>query len=277
MKKILKSRIFTIIITTIVVASGTLYAATLYNATDISYKPSSGESMNVNEALDDLYAKSKENDDKYKVYSFTNEDATVSGTHADYTDGKWIVMSYQKTTNCSGGSCDYEGGYVSFEMDLGFTPSEVSNAQIYLTPTKFYDDPFTYGFRYSRGYSAASSSATANYWYTRSLMATYPNDICYFVVDGGHHLLTTTDTTGSGSEKTTYTWCENNTYHGEIYGSLASNNSTKTYTSVEISGSKLIFKVNVKRMLTTNGTSNSAFYVKTFDNAFYLSGTIVYK
>ena len=89
--------------------------------------------MNVNEALDDLYAKSKENDDKYKVYSFTNEDATVSGTHADYTDGKWITMTYQKTTNCKSNVCDYEGGYVSFEIDLGFTPSEVSNAQVYLS------------------------------------------------------------------------------------------------------------------------------------------------
>ena len=57
MKKIIKSRIFLVIITMIICISGTLYAATTYKATDVIYNASDGTSMDVNDALNELYKK----------------------------------------------------------------------------------------------------------------------------------------------------------------------------------------------------------------------------
>ena len=57
MKKIIKSRIFLVIITTIIVASASVYAATTYKASDVVYNASDGTSMNVNDALNELYNK----------------------------------------------------------------------------------------------------------------------------------------------------------------------------------------------------------------------------
>lgn len=59
MKKMLRSRIFLVIVTLIIGISGTLYAANSYNANAIVYNSSDGTSKNVNEALNDLYTKSK--------------------------------------------------------------------------------------------------------------------------------------------------------------------------------------------------------------------------
>ena len=56
MKKIIKSRIFLIIITTIIVTSISVYAATTYKASDVVYNASNGTSMNVEDALNELYS-----------------------------------------------------------------------------------------------------------------------------------------------------------------------------------------------------------------------------
>ena len=58
MKKVIKSRIFLVIITIIICISGTLYAATTYKASDVVYNASDGTSMNVEDALNELYNKS---------------------------------------------------------------------------------------------------------------------------------------------------------------------------------------------------------------------------
>ena len=55
MKKIMKSRIFLVIITMIICISGTLYAAVTYKASDVVYNASDGTSMTVNEVLNDIY------------------------------------------------------------------------------------------------------------------------------------------------------------------------------------------------------------------------------
>ena len=55
MKKIIKSRIFLVIITMIICISGTLYAANTYKASDVIYNASDGTSMNVNDALNNIY------------------------------------------------------------------------------------------------------------------------------------------------------------------------------------------------------------------------------
>ena len=58
MKKIIKNKIILILILCIISCSIGVYAATTYKATDVVYNASDGTSMNVNEALNELYNKS---------------------------------------------------------------------------------------------------------------------------------------------------------------------------------------------------------------------------
>ena len=58
MKKVIKSRIFLILICGLVFTSVGVYAATTYKATDVVYNASDGSVMTVNEALNELYNKS---------------------------------------------------------------------------------------------------------------------------------------------------------------------------------------------------------------------------
>lgn len=55
MKKVIKSRLFIVIITMIICISGTLYATNKYQASEVVYKASDGTSKNVNDALNELY------------------------------------------------------------------------------------------------------------------------------------------------------------------------------------------------------------------------------
>ena len=87
MKKVIKSRIFLVIITMIICISGTLYAATKYYASDVVYNASDGASMTVSDALNELYNK---NGDKGYYYSYKNGTAIyynpVTGTTCDSSE-----------------------------------------------------------------------------------------------------------------------------------------------------------------------------------------------
>ena len=96
MKKLIKSRIFLVIITMILCIGGTLYAANTYKATDVIYNSSDGTSKNVNDALNELYEKSSsENSISTKIYSFNspkgdynysfNLSSQISALNLDYT------------------------------------------------------------------------------------------------------------------------------------------------------------------------------------------------
>ena len=58
MKRITKNKIILIVILCIISCSIGVYAATIYKATDVVYNASDGTSMNVNDALNELYNKS---------------------------------------------------------------------------------------------------------------------------------------------------------------------------------------------------------------------------
>ena len=77
MKKVIKSRVFLVIITTIVVASVSIYATNVYNATDVFYNASDGTSMNVSDALNELY---ENNNKEYYVNGLATYYNPVSGT-----------------------------------------------------------------------------------------------------------------------------------------------------------------------------------------------------
>ena len=79
MKKVIKSRIFLVIITTIVVASISVYAATTYKASEVLYTSSDGSSMTVNDALNELYNEKIEDETKYYLYKSGNVYSDITG------------------------------------------------------------------------------------------------------------------------------------------------------------------------------------------------------
>ena len=95
MKKIIRSRIFLVIITTIIVASGTLYAANTYKASEVLYTSSDGTSMNVEDALNELYSKTSSEQQPY-----------ISNVYvAAYTNRTWNYGRYKSTITIKPNGC----------------------------------------------------------------------------------------------------------------------------------------------------------------------------
>ena len=79
MKKIMRNKIILIVILCIISCSIGVYAATIYKASDVVYNASDGTSMNVEDALNELYNKSFNNEtlnDDLIVASWLNYDFT---------------------------------------------------------------------------------------------------------------------------------------------------------------------------------------------------------
>ena len=89
MKKLIRSRIFLVIICGIVFTSIGAYAATAYKASDVIYASSDGTSMNVNDALNDIY--------NIKKLGNATAGDIASGKTA-VVQGKLITGSLQKNT-----------------------------------------------------------------------------------------------------------------------------------------------------------------------------------
>ncbi len=272
MKKILKSKIFIVIITTIMVASGTLYAANIYYANEVKYTPSdsSWNVTNVNDALNNLYSMKTELDTikgigdatagdiasgktavvkgekvmgtkvdgtNYKVYRFYSE-ATVSGDHATYKDNAWVPITYVKNYDCSDGTCFQDGG-VYFTIDLGFTPKKVVNGKVCLKAISTTTE-MTYTTRITAGYNINSSTAT--FWYMEGICA----DLHYDYVDS---------TTGE-------------------------NNGINVYKSFHTKNNELIFDTYLSREDKANGDTVAGTWkspYQVYGTLFYLSGTIIYE
>ncbi len=93
MKKIIKSRIFLVIITMIICISGTLYAANTYKASDVIYNASDGTSMNVNDALNNLYSVKKISNIKYVDITIPNAVYSYTINITDYIKEKSEIIS----------------------------------------------------------------------------------------------------------------------------------------------------------------------------------------
>lgn len=89
MKKLIRSRIFLVIICGIVFTSIGAYAATTYKASEISYTPSDGTEINVENALNDIY--------NIKKLGDATAGDIASGKTA-VVQGKLITGSLQKNT-----------------------------------------------------------------------------------------------------------------------------------------------------------------------------------
>ena len=91
MKKVIKSRIFLIIVLCIISCGIGVYAAVTYNATDVLYTSSDGTSMTVNDALNDLY---NENNNSIKVYYLgtgTSYDLSNIDGYQNLTENNFII------------------------------------------------------------------------------------------------------------------------------------------------------------------------------------------
>ena len=87
MKKIIKNKIILIVILCIISCGIGVYAATTYKASDVVYNASDGTSINVNDALNELYNKTKGNG---YYFSYKNGTAIyynpVSGTKCNASE-----------------------------------------------------------------------------------------------------------------------------------------------------------------------------------------------
>ena len=98
MKKVIKSRIFLVIITMIICISGTLYAANTYKATDVVYNASDGTSMNVNEALNELYNKESSGVEMTIIDTIDKIEVTSSSKPSYTYDIKKLTDNYANLT-----------------------------------------------------------------------------------------------------------------------------------------------------------------------------------
>ena len=91
MKKVIKSRIFLIIVLCIISCGIGVYAAVTYNATDVLYTSSDGTNMTVSDALNDLY---NENNNSIKVYYLgtgTSYDLSKIDGYQNFTINNFII------------------------------------------------------------------------------------------------------------------------------------------------------------------------------------------
>ena len=119
MKKVIKSRIFLIIVLCIISCGIGVYAANTYKASDVLYTSSDGTSMTVNDALNDLY-NLKSNNINYEIGVFS---ATVSKSWNWYSKDITFTKKFNKipkiyTTENGGGGF---GSYASKISEEGFT------------------------------------------------------------------------------------------------------------------------------------------------------------
>ncbi len=169
MKKILKNRIFIVIVTLIIGISGTLYATNIYKAEEVLYNTSDGKSMSVSEALNDLYS-TKES--AIKKYEFNTYNVTYEGD-LTFSDTKWVKAD-KETRKCTGSGdnqeCDFANTGGEFTTTLSnFKPSKILGGYVCFN---VFNGIYDSGIRFRRGYSVNNDS-TASILYTY-----YNNGIC---------------------------------------------------------------------------------------------------
>ena len=97
MKKIIKSRIFLIVILCIISCSIGVYAANTYKASDVVYNANDGSSMSVNEALNELYNLKINSDVNYEIvslYVWNNGTTSYSSSFELDSTKSYILLPY---------------------------------------------------------------------------------------------------------------------------------------------------------------------------------------
>ncbi len=128
MKKIIKNKIILIVILCIISCGIGVYAATTYKASDVVYNASDGTSMNVNEALNELYNNCKSGISSFRIGDYikmtpTNTSYTIPSTitgHGDQTINPSELNLWRVIRNNSDGTIDMVSEYVS-SKEVQFT------------------------------------------------------------------------------------------------------------------------------------------------------------
>ena len=116
MKKIIKSRIFLIVICGIIFTGLGVYAATIYKASDVVYNASDGSSMSVNDALNELY--NKKNNQFSVVYDFLytgTEQIFIVPYNGKYRLDVWGAQGGASTSFKTGGYGAYATGEITLQ------------------------------------------------------------------------------------------------------------------------------------------------------------------
>ena len=103
MKNIIKSRVFLILICGLIFTGLGVYAATTYKASDVVYNASDGTSMNVNDALNELYNKNNNLNitlvDGYSIKFVTQRPTGVNLKVYTYLYKNGEQIGYYENTN----------------------------------------------------------------------------------------------------------------------------------------------------------------------------------
>ena len=143
MKKIIKSRIFIVIITMIICISGTLYAAATYKASDVVYNASNGTSMNVEDALNDLYSKTNSEVTSQK-FTFTSTESNLFQTKNISIEGKTIVGYGIKGISINQKDVHHMSGY-NFTPAIGTKDFDGTNLTGYCYSQSNYSGKIAFG------------------------------------------------------------------------------------------------------------------------------------
>ena len=176
MKKIMKSRIFIFILKAIMFTSIGVYAATTYKASDVIYNASDGTSMNVNDALNELYNKKIEDETKYYLYKDGDIYSSITGGWR-----RGYQSQYTTLTNSS--------GHLTFKATGGnYSSNMTTTNKINLTDyKKIYFEVDNYNIKIGTMTNPDSMSLQrTDYGLTTSLcIASFQ----YKQLDNGHYLI----------------------------------------------------------------------------------------
>ena len=174
MKKIIKNKIFLIVLLCIISCGIGAYAATTYKASDVVYNASDGTSMNVNDALNDLY---KNKGSNIKTKRFTTYNISALNT---YNDTKWINPDTQNVS-CTGSGdnqkCTFSGSTGAFFAQIDLTASKVLGGYICFNAS---NPTYEAGIRSSRGWSGNTEGSSIQYLY-------YKDGICIYIDESGEY------------------------------------------------------------------------------------------
>ena len=143
MKKVIKSRIFLIIICGIVFISIGAYAATTYKAREVLYTSSDGTSMNVEDALNELYTKT-DNEITSKQFTFTSTESNLFQTKNISVEGKTIIGYGIKGISINQSDINHMSGY-NFTPSIGIKNFDGTNLTGYCYSQSNYSGKIAFG------------------------------------------------------------------------------------------------------------------------------------
>ena len=130
MKKVIKSRIFLIVILCVISCGIGVYAANTYKASEVLYTSSDGTSMNVEDALNELYEKNNNSSNNLKIYEINFNSGGDHDCHIifDISETQYSKIIFESRPGANSGK-----PYIYFSSDLtNWTQETISTGGNYV-------------------------------------------------------------------------------------------------------------------------------------------------